>query len=223
MSVTDASNNSEWLGFWQRFNLTSSDWHRFEAPIPIALPSKRSHALDVAIIVGHAAATYHIDDVVVSQREPPGAAASISVDFEERGEDAPSTVRAVGTAQSPHDAAGGGGAAARAPLRADLASAAAAHSGGAGAELTVTEVVSPAWAARLELGTVTARLNTATISFGQGAAAVQPVRQPARRRRTVRVARLLAAAQPHGGVVVPLGQGAARGGSPGTRSSRRSS
>ena len=29
----------------------------------------------------------------------------------------------------------------------------------------MTEVVSPAWAARLELGTVTARLNTATISF----------------------------------------------------------
>ena len=55
---------------------------------------------------------------------------------------------------------------------ANLASTAAAHTGKAGAELTVSAEFEPAWHGRLELGTVTAAFNAVRVRFWARAASM---------------------------------------------------
>ena len=152
ISVGDLDNASEWLGHWQRFNLSASEWRRFEATV--MLPhAKRGHTLDVAIIVGHSHATFLFDDVSIVQREPPASAAGLAIDFE----DSDSAVALKMPApRSDRD---------QPTMEANLASAAAAHSGSAGAEVKVHEVAVPAWQGRLELGSISATFNAVSIGF----------------------------------------------------------
>ena len=81
VDVLDRDNSSEWIGHWQRFNLTAAAWRRFEALVPLP-PAKRGHVLEVSVVVGHAAATYLLDDVSVSQRDSLASALSIALNFE---------------------------------------------------------------------------------------------------------------------------------------------
>ena len=169
VSVTDLDNATEWLGHWQRFNLSSSEWRRFEAAVPLPR-AKRGHILDVAVVLGHAAATYLIDDVTIIQRDPPATGTSLAVDFEDQENSPPAAIGVAAVAQT---AAESGGAAVVASagssqstlLTANLASAAAAHGGSYGAEVTTREAVTPAWHARLELGTISAALNAVRVTF----------------------------------------------------------
>ena len=154
ISVTDLDNHSEWMGYWMRFNLSSTEWRRFEAPILIP-PSKRGHTLDVALILGHAAATYLIDDVTIVQKEAPASAAAITLDFEEDEHLAQETETSVAV-RMPEG---------KKLIEADLASTAAAHSGKVGASVTVNEIITPAWHGRLELGSFSAAFNGLTITF----------------------------------------------------------
>ena len=148
ISVTDLDNSTEWLGYWQRFNLSAGEWRRFEADILLP-PTKRGHTLDVAVVVGHVAATFLIDDIVILQRDPPSSAAGLAIDFEE-----PDATVVPKMPPSPIPV-----------MTANLGSAAAAHSGRAGAEISLSEVVSPAWEARLEFGALSAAFNALTVSF----------------------------------------------------------
>ena len=82
VDVLDGSAGAvQWLGHWQRFNLTAAAWRRFEALVPLP-PAKRGHVLEVSVVVGHAAATYLLDDVSVSQRDSLASALSIALNFE---------------------------------------------------------------------------------------------------------------------------------------------
>ena len=81
VDVLDRDNSSEWIGHWQRFNLTAAAWRRFEALVPLP-PAKRGHVLEVSVVVGHAAATYLLDDVSISQRDSPTSALSLTLNFE---------------------------------------------------------------------------------------------------------------------------------------------
>ena len=98
--------------------------------------------MDVALILGHAAATYLIDDVTIVQKEAPASAAAITLDFEEDEHLAQETETSVAVRMPEGEKL----------IDADLASTAAAHSGKVGASVTVNEIITPAWHGRLELG-----------------------------------------------------------------------
>ena len=145
IDVLDTSSEStRWLGFWQRFNLSASEWGTFEAVVPLPAAS-HGHVLEVAVVLGYAAATYLIDDVSVTQGPappppppPPEVLGSASIDFEE-----PTAAAAAARLEL----IGGGGRA-----EAELSSPLGGRDGGRGAVVRVLDRFSPAWGARLNLG-----------------------------------------------------------------------
>ena len=163
VSVTDADNASEWLGYWQRLNLSSTEWRQFDVTVPLSA-AKRGHTLDTSIVLGHAAGVYLIDDVSIYQTDP--VALALQVGFEKPD----AAVVAVGTGGSVAVPAAGGGL-----MTANLASEAAAHGGGKGAEVVIRELFTPAWQGRLELGTIVATLNALTIRLWGRASRPAPI------------------------------------------------
>ena len=163
VSVTDADNASEWLGYWQRLNLSSAEWRQFKVTVPLSA-AKRGHTLETSIVLGHAAGVYLIDDVSIYQTDP--VALALQVGFEEPD----AAVVAVGTGGSVAVPVAGGGL-----MTANLASEAAAHGGGKGAEVVIRELFTPAWQGRLELGTIVATLNALTIRLWGRASRLAPI------------------------------------------------
>ena len=53
--MTDIDEGYEWLGFATPCQLSYTEWRHCVAPVPLE-PKRKGHALDVAIVVGHARA-----------------------------------------------------------------------------------------------------------------------------------------------------------------------
>ncbi|KAL1523151.1 hypothetical protein AB1Y20_018106 [Prymnesium parvum] len=159
VDVLDRDDKFQWLGFWQRFNLSATEWRRFQAVVPLP-PSTRGHVLEVTVVVGHAPNSYMLDQVSVSQRDSPASALSLARHFEEKEEDDDEDgVVAVGVSRGGVPAEGGG------LMSAALRSSEAAHSGRHGAAITVTRPFNPPWLGRLHVGSLQVLLNALEVTF----------------------------------------------------------
>ena len=86
--TVDVVDGSEWIGHWRKFNVTSTEWRRFEANISLPL-KMRNHIMDVSLVLGYRPTTYYIDDVSITQTTapppppaPPPVAWGATYDFE---------------------------------------------------------------------------------------------------------------------------------------------
>ena len=145
-TVVDSSQRFEWLGFWQVFNLTAL-WSFFEATVQADSIARLGHQLRLSLVVGGAVASYHFDQVTLTQHcetwPAPWADAAPLEALVTSFEDCSGMIpRVEATAQV------------EGAFHAAVYLRGAARSGRFGASVKVKRAVSPPAALKLRLGTV---------------------------------------------------------------------
>ena len=190
VDVTDIDEGYAWLGYPDACELSYTEWRQCIAPVAVAA-SRKGHALDVSIVVGHTKGVMYIDDIQVVQQlappprppsppppAPPMAPTLLHETFESLEKQPWPPPEPGSEAAKPYTKLA-------APVHAMLLGAPAddkdakegkmgtvevpsrnnGKDGSMGARVEVKSSYKPAWRARLELGKYVVHLQKVTISF----------------------------------------------------------